>query len=74
MLTVQINGDEMAWVCENRFGTGDDVVMVHSIETFAWDAGGNLLIKTYYPMPEHVGTDADPCQHILDEKPSPTAQ
>ncbi|MFF0455332.1 hypothetical protein [Nocardia africana] len=69
MLTVQVNGDEMAWVCENRFGTGDDVIMVHSIETFAWDADGNLLIKTYYPMPEHVGADADPYAHILDGQP-----
>ncbi|MGI5222459.1 hypothetical protein [Nocardia sp. CA-290969] len=66
MLTVQVNGDEMAWVCENRFGSGDDVVTVHSIETFAWDAKGDLLIKTYYPMPERVGADQDPYAHILE--------
>jgi hypothetical protein len=23
----------------------------HNIETFAWDAAGDLLIKTYYDMP-----------------------
>ena len=66
MLTVQVNGDEMAWVCENRFGTGEDVVMVHSIETFAWDDEGDLLIKTYYPMPERVSADDDPYAHILE--------
>ena len=66
MLTVQVNGDEMAWVCENRFGTGDDTVMVHSIETFAWDSAGDLLIKTYYPMPEQVGATDDPYAHILE--------
>jgi hypothetical protein len=45
MVTVQVNGNQMAWVCENHFGTEP---------TFAWD-DGNLLIKTYYPMPEAVG-------------------
>ncbi|MBY8857101.1 hypothetical protein K7711_11485 [Nocardia sp. CA2R105] len=69
MVTVQVNGNETAWVCENRFGTGDDVLMVHSIETFAWDFDGNLLIKTYYPMPEHIGADADPYAHILRQGP-----
>jgi hypothetical protein len=33
--------------------------MAHSIEAFAWDHDGNLLIKTYYPMSESVGTEAD---------------
>jgi hypothetical protein len=40
------NGNEMAWVCENHFGTEPNVQMAHSIETFAWDVDGNLLIKT----------------------------
>ncbi|GAA2142263.1 hypothetical protein [Actinomadura napierensis] len=68
MITVQVNGDEMAWVCENRFGADPDVYTVHSIETFAWDDAGNLLIKTYYPMPEHIGADQDPYAHILGER------
>ena len=38
MITVQVNGNEMAWVCENHFGTEPNVQMAHSIETFAWDA------------------------------------
>jgi hypothetical protein len=66
MITVQVNGNEMAWVCENYFGTEPDVSKTYSIETFAWDDGGNLLIKTYYPMPETVGADGDPYAHILD--------
>ena len=66
MLTVQVNGEEMAWVCENFFGTAPDVQSAYSIETFAWDADGNLLIKTYYPMPETVGSDSDPYAHLLE--------
>jgi len=66
MITVQVNGSEMAWVCENYFGTEPNVQMAHSIETFAWDDDGNLLIKTYYPMPESVGADSDPYAHLLE--------
>jgi hypothetical protein len=66
MITVQVNGIEMAWVCENYFGTEPNVQMAHSIETFAWDDDGNLLIKTYYPMPESVGADSDPYAHLLE--------
>ncbi|GAS93655.1 uncharacterized protein RMCC_0621 [Mycolicibacterium canariasense] len=51
--------------CENFFGTEPDVQSAYSIETLAWDAEGNLLIKPYYPMPEHVGTDSDPYAHLL---------
>jgi hypothetical protein len=60
------NGNEMAWVCENSFGTEPNVEMAYSIETFAWDDNGDLLVKTYYPMPESVGGDADPYAHILE--------
>jgi hypothetical protein len=45
-----------------------NVQMAYSIETFAWDDDGNLLIKTYYPMPETVGSDSDPYAHILNEQ------
>jgi hypothetical protein len=68
MITVQVNGNEMAWVCENYFGTEPNVQKTYSIETFAWDDGGNLLIKTYYPMPESVGSDGDPYAHILNDR------
>jgi len=66
MITVQVNGNEMAWVCENHFGAEPNVQMAHSIETFAWDDDGNLLIKTYYPMPESVSGEADPYAHLLE--------
>jgi hypothetical protein len=43
--------------------------MAYSIETFAWDDDGNLLIKAYYPMPESVGPDSDPYAHLLEGHP-----
>ena len=43
MITVQVNGNEMAWVCENTFGTEPDVGTAYSIETFAWGEDGDLL-------------------------------
>jgi len=66
MLTVQVNGIDMAWVCENFFGTEPNVQSAYSIETFSWDDAGDLLIKTYYPMPESVGADTDPYAHLLE--------
>lgn len=75
MLTVQVNGDEMAWVCVNHFGTEPDVMTAYSIETFAWDRSGDLLIKTYYPMPESLAADEDPYAHLLrtvDEPSDPS--
>jgi len=35
MVTVQVNGNEMAWVCENQFGTEPNIQTAYSIETFA---------------------------------------
>jgi hypothetical protein len=66
MVTVQVNGNEMAWVCQNHFGTEPNVETAYSIETFAWDNVGNLLIKTYYPMPEAIGSSHDPYAHLLE--------
>ena len=34
----------------------------------AWDDDGNLLIKTYYPMPESVDADSDPYAHLLGKQ------
>jgi hypothetical protein len=68
VLAVQVNGNEMAWVVENYFGTEPNVQMGYSIETFAWDEDGNLLIKTYYPMPENVESDDDPYAQLLDDQ------
>jgi hypothetical protein len=65
MFTVQVNGNEMAWVIDSRSKAGGEVTHTYSIETFQWDDEGNLLIKTYYPMPESVGPDDDPYPHLL---------
>jgi hypothetical protein len=66
MLTVQVNGNEIAWVCQNFFGTEPNVQSTYSIETFSWDDNGDLLIKTCYPMPKSVGADSDPFAHLLE--------
>ena len=65
MVVVHVNGDEMAWVIECLFTANDVTLRTHSIETFAWDAAGNLTIKTFYDMPESVGADDDPYEHLL---------
>ena len=63
-------------MCENKFGAEPNVQMAYSIETFAWDDKGNLLIKTSYPMPPYprsfsCGTTGDmPSTHAAGE---PTA-
>jgi hypothetical protein len=62
MSTVQVNGDEMAWVIESRFANYDPSI---SIETFRWDEKGDLHVKTYYPMPTSVGEEDDPYEHLL---------
>lgn len=67
MVTVQVNGNEMAWVCRNHFGAPPNVEVAYSIETFAWDDQGDLLIKTYYPMPEHISSSDDPYAHLLEK-------
>jgi len=65
MLTFKVNGNEMAWVIENHFTAGDKTFKTHSIETFQWDEAGDLLIKTYYDMPESIGIDDDPYAFLL---------
>ena len=74
MVTVKANGDEMAWVIENRFRTGDRVLTSLSIETFRWDERGDLLIKTYYDMPESVGADDDPYELLLGTEGAATGE
>ena len=60
MVTVQVNGNEMAWVCENHFGTEPNVQMAYSIGTFAWDEDGNLLIKPTIRCPRASAPTATP--------------
>ena len=42
--------------------------MVCRIETFAWDDNGDLLIKTYYPMPEEIDENSDPYAYLIRDK------
>jgi hypothetical protein len=53
-------------VCENHFGAEPNVQMAYSIETFAWDNDGNLLIRTYYPRPESIDSES---AHLLENRP-----
>ena len=68
MLTVKVNGNEMAWVIESHFGTGEQIAKALSIETFWWDENGDLLIKTYYELPEGLGENDDPYETILGKE------
>src|ERR1700704_3122417 len=68
MLTVKVNGNEMAWVIESHFGTGEQISKTLSIETFQWDENGDLLIKTYYELPEGLGENDDPYELILGKE------
>jgi hypothetical protein len=45
-----------------------ETLKTHSIETFAWDAVGDLLIKTYYDMPAEVGEGDDPYEFLLGKE------
>jgi hypothetical protein len=64
MIIVKVNGDEIAWVIENRYA---DNPVHHSIEVLRWDSDGTLHVKTYYDMPEDIGSNDDPYQHILEK-------
>ena len=68
MLTVKVNGNEMAWVIESHFGTDEQISKTLSIETFRWDENGDLLIKTYYELPEGLGENDDPYETILGKE------
>ncbi len=68
MLTVKVNGDEMAWVIESHLQIGEELIKALSIETFQWRKDGSFLIKTYYDMPDSVGAKDDPYEFILKDK------
>ncbi|MER6810197.1 hypothetical protein ABT299_13045 [Spirillospora sp. NPDC000708] len=65
MVVAHVNGDEMAWVIECLFTANGKTLRTHSIETFTWAENGDLTIKTYYDMPESIGADDDPYEHLL---------
>jgi hypothetical protein len=45
ILTIKVNGNEVARVFENRFGTGDEISKACSIKTVRWDDSGDLAMK-----------------------------
>jgi hypothetical protein len=51
-------GKKDDWVASWRTIRPGDVRMFDPV-------GTDLLIKTYYPMPESVGAEADPYAHLL---------
>jgi hypothetical protein len=65
MVTVKVNGNEMAWVIESHFKPGDKLIKSLSIETFQWLEDGSFSIKTYYDMPDSVGENDDPYKFLL---------
>lgn len=65
MLTVKVNGNEMAWVIENHFTRNAVTSKSYSIETFSWAENGDLTIKTYYDMPPVIGENDDPYEFLL---------
>lgn len=65
MITVKVNGDEMAWVIESHLQSGEELIKAISIETFHWRNDGSFLIKTYYDTPDRVGAKDDPYDFIL---------
>ena len=65
MLTVKVNGNEMAWVIGSYSKNDRSNEPFYSIETFRWEEDGTLHINTFYDMPESVGVDDDPYEHTL---------
>ena len=65
MVTVKVNGNEMAWVIESHLQSDEELIKAISIETFHWRNDGSFLIKTYYDTPDRVGAKDDPYDFIL---------
>jgi hypothetical protein len=46
-------GNEVAWLLENRFDTGDRETIGRSIETYRFGKDGSVTIRTWYDVPDH---------------------
>jgi hypothetical protein len=46
-----ICGNEVAWVMENHFHVGGEVIVMRSIENFRFDADGSVTMRTFYDVP-----------------------
>ena len=60
LVTVKVNGPEMAWVIDNHFRSGDRVIESLSIEVFRWDEQGDLVqIERHEHLMEVFGQPRD---------------
>ena len=48
-----ICANEVAWLLENRFTSGGREQVGYSIETYRFEANGDVNIRTYYKVPQH---------------------
>ncbi len=51
--SLQVCGNEVAWLLENSFRVGDTARRVLSIETYRFEPDGSVVIRTYYRVPDH---------------------
>lgn len=49
---VMVNGNELAWVLENRITTDGRTITGYSIETFRFEEDGSVVIRTWYEVPD----------------------
>lgn len=47
-----ICANEVAWVMENHFKVEGELIVMRSIEEFRFDAGGSVVIRTFYDVPK----------------------
>ncbi len=52
-----ICGNEICWVMENHFSTDGEVKLLRSIESYRFDTGGSVLIRTWYDVPSPENTE-----------------
>ncbi|MBW2272357.1 MAG: hypothetical protein JRG96_03735 [Deltaproteobacteria bacterium] len=54
---VLVNGNELAWVLENRITTDGKTITGISIETFRFEEDGSVMIRTWYEVPDRDTTE-----------------
>ena len=54
---VLVNGNELAWVLENRITTDGKTITGVSIETFRFEEDGSVVIRTWYEVPDRDPTE-----------------
>ena len=65
---VFVNGNEVAWVLENHITTDGKTHVGMSIETFRFEENGDVVIRTWYHVPQRNATElGDMFQAYLPE-------